>query len=143
MTHIQATLWLKKMDSEIRRFCPFEMGSKTGWYRLTGNLTRPQWAKIKKIIEEHDLPCLLHPTCYGFMLVIHENKKATIFSKKRPSMLLAVEDSQFPFLSAKKGFAGQMSTLNRLAPLTHSEKNKSLLKLQGFKALKNLEHYEY
>lgn len=143
MTRKQAIKWLKKLNDETNKFYPAREGSKIGSIHPTRSLTEAEWMGIKEIIAEHNLPCLLRPTSYGFTLCVHENKDVTIFSKNPPKMLLMIEHCQFPLPSAKNGFAGQMTTLLELAPLTHGAKNKSLLSQHGFEPLREIEHYEY
>ena len=130
---------LKRIDSEIRRFHPGDVGGP-GFDESLRNLTANEWEEIERIIKTSEFPCRLATNAYGFFLVVHAYG---MIRDIQTDALLVISSGQFPFPSAKEGFTGQEETLRRLSHITHRLRNKELLEFHGFEDLHSAEFYAY
>ena len=124
----EAVAKLKALQMEIERRGSF------------GMISEDEWKEIKRLARAHELPCVLHHAAYGFCLAVYEPGDVRGIN---PDHLVVINDHQFPFSSAARGFAGQGETLRRLRSLTHRERNHELLAWCGFKPLKPIQSYVY
>lgn len=125
----EAVEWLKKLSREVLIY-----------RHLARPLTDEEWQKAQELIHEFELPCVLRLTGYGFDLVIYPHAE---IKGQKPYEILSVDDSNFPFSSAKKGWDGQEETLQILSAITHTPRNTELLSWYGFEPLRELDHYIY
>ena len=124
---------LKKLNRKIRKPHPSEPWNGIAAFDETiRGLTSSEWAIVEEAVRQYELPCLIVSGLYGFALCIHANGGMPGI---KPNALLIIEDGQFPFPSAQKGFSGQGETLHRLSPITHNQRNKELLARYGFEPL--------
>jgi len=135
---------LKKLDREIRKFHPPNQSilhsNQYGFNETLRDVTSEEWRMIKGIIEQYELPRQLTCGSYGFTFHVYAHGKTVNILNR----LIAIEDRQFPFPSAKKGFAGQEETLRKLKPIIRSRRNQRLLKQHGLEPpLWPIERYAY
>ncbi|TSD02495.1 MAG: hypothetical protein Athens071424_17 [Parcubacteria group bacterium Athens0714_24] len=117
MSYQEAVSFLRRLDKEIR-ICHPGTGKEMPCDEVLRDLSWEEWKTVEEIIKKHKLPCSLVSGPYGFSLIIYSFKK---------DILLLIKNVQFPFLSAKRGFNGQLDTLHRISPLTHNQQNIDLL----------------
>gem|GEM_PF-3993559 len=103
-------------------------------------LTQEQWDEIVSLVKKYEFPLELVHGAYGFALNIYDHSP---MPEIKPDLLIQIEDMEFPFPSAKKGFAGQADTLRLLEPLTHSKRNTEILAWYRFRPLSPVLSYEY
>lgn len=95
-------------------------------------LTEEEWDELCDLAGRFPLPCRLGCAAYGFVLTVHE--VGVIHGEETPG-IIALEHHQFPFPSAQKGFAGQAASLEMIAKITHTTRNRELLEWHGFNPL--------
>ena len=128
---------IQKLDSEVHRV--IRDGGRTS-HHSNRPLTEGEWEEVLDYIRRYELPCILQPDAYGFALWIHEHD---MLPGEIPKYLLRIENGQFPFPSAKLGFAGQEETVRKVAEITHTPRNKEILAWYGFRPLERPEYYVY
>ncbi|MBI2410084.1 hypothetical protein HYV30_03545 [Candidatus Kaiserbacteria bacterium] len=132
---------LRELDSQIRKFYARRSPGELPVNRCLRALTEAEWREIVALIEEHEFPCFVMHAPYGFIFSVHE--VGAVQGAVTP-FLLAVEDSQFPFSSARRGFEGQAATLHALEPLIYGRRNVEILRWHGFDELQpDITSYTY
>ncbi len=132
---------LKMLDGEMHiNRPPRHSGEKPGRNRPWEKLTATEWENVKKAIEEHELPCFLAVTPYGFTFHVCGQSDA---QEIQPETLVVIESSQFPFQNGTGKFASQEEILATLASITHRARNHELLAWYGFSPLLPIESYAY
>lgn len=136
----EAIAQIKGIDQQIRKYVDKPHGGGSPFWREVRHLSQEEWETIQRIVTEYELPCSLRHTAYGFDFLVYSHG---MVEGENPQCILGIDNGQFPFKSAHKGFAGQEETLEVLSVLTHTPRNAELLRWYGFRALESAESYAY
>lgn len=84
---------LKELDGKIR------VPGQKRKDELLRHLTAEEWEQVKSLVAEHDLPCTLESTGFGFTFALRVFAHTEALPEARPELetLLVIEREQFPF----------------------------------------------
>ena len=133
--------WLKSLGNKIwSKTGPDNFGYYQYWEKM--ELTKHEWKKVKALIHGYNLPVELHSGALGNLSIfIFANSDAPAIN---PESICAIGQDNIPDFSKYKGYEKRHPCAWKIfSPITHSKRNKELLKFYRLKPLVERNYYEY
>lgn len=108
-------------------------------------LTKRERQFILNLIEDHELPCVLHSGPYGnlSMSVFNHVDEPSLMSREHIVIQLSEEHMFGEDYRDNEGFSKWDKRFDAFAKYTHSERNRELCRFYGLPTPAKRERYEY
>lgn len=130
--------WLKDLHERIWVVTTDRFNHKHGFPKDNKALHHRVFHKVKRLLREHELPCVLHSGPYGglWMGVYNHSDVPGV----PPEFLASLDEVH---LGLKGGFKEWDGRFAAMAEFTHSDRNKQMLAFYGLREAEDIDHYRY
>lgn len=147
--------WLRKLDAELWKEEWMSGRFRSGYVRveLPRRLSDDEWARVRKIVDDHRLPVTVVNTRFGFGvgMVIYEPEREWIYpgveEESKPGVLTMISQSHLPESESTSDCSDRRIKFEDgwrcFEPLTHSRPNLEVLRRCHLREPGPMGHYVY
>ncbi len=125
----KAAAWLIALNQQINK----------EWGKF-GHLTQTEWKQVLSLVQQYELPCEIGSTGFTWILKFYGHSP---LPELRPDCVLQLRAEQVPIPGTEKDLTEQETALGNLAWLTHSKRNRELLKWYHLEPPEDPGYYMY
>ncbi|MBI3572167.1 hypothetical protein HY091_01365 [Candidatus Kaiserbacteria bacterium] len=107
---------------------------------VSRSLTRKEWRDVKRFVGMHEFPCTIDAG--QFMTALHVFSHNDSFAPAKPPCIFYVEGRHLPDVRPRtEAPTGYARRTKEFLALTHTKRNKELLKFYGIDELEPASYY--